>query len=126
MHLMVQRTDRRVFLIAALTFLIAPALADCEGSDPRLQSNPALARLQARDPAAADRILAEIDRVLASTNGVGELPERARGWKSPPEVEDPKYRELLDENPLLEEAYRINPKAVLAQLKEIVSLGGGQ
>jgi hypothetical protein len=122
---MVQRTDRRVFLIAALTFLIAPSLADCESPDPRLQSNPALARLHARDPAAADRILAEIDRVLASTNGAGQLPERARGWKSPHEVEDRKYRELLDENPLLEEAYRINPKAVLAQLKEIVSLGGG-
>jgi hypothetical protein len=34
-------------------------------------------------------------------------------------------RSLLDGNPLLEEAWRIDPKAALEQLRAIVAAGGG-
>jgi hypothetical protein len=122
---MVRRIDRRLGSFAALALLIASACADSPAVDPRLQENSALAQVHARDPEAAKRILTEIDAILASRNGLGEVPGGARGLASPPEVEDPAYRSLLDENPLLKEAYRINPKAVLLQLREIVSLGAG-
>jgi hypothetical protein len=122
---MVRRIDRRLCSFAALALLIAPACADSQAVDPRLRENSALAEVHARDPEAAKRILTEIDAILASRNGLGEVPGGARGLASPTKVEDPAYRRLLDENPLLQEAYRINPKAVLLQLREIVSLGAG-
>ena len=68
--------------------LVLPAFA--QFMDPRLETNPALARVYAHDPEAAGRILAELDRI------VRRGPFREDGVSEP---DDPAYRALLQENP---------------------------
>lgn len=120
---------RRAFLLgaaAAVTVALAapPSAAAAEGTPPavaaddlRLRLNPALARVHARDPEAAARMLGELDRILR-----GPLPRAGtRQVRGPPGLDG-----LLAENPLLQEAYRIDPKSALTQLREIVRSGGGR
>ena len=107
-----------VTLVAALFLAAAPLNA--QPTDVRIQLNPALAAVYARNPATATRILQEVERILESPppHPPGAPGNGTRGSG------EGAYRGLLDHNPLLQEAYRINPKAVLIQLKEIISITG--
>ena len=107
-----------VTLVAAL--FLAAATLNAQPADVRIQLNPALAAVYARNPATATRILQEVERILESppTHPPGAPGNGTRGSG------EGAYRGLLDHNPLLQEAYRINPKAVLIQLKEIISITG--
>jgi hypothetical protein len=116
------------FLLGAFTLMILPALAEVEVTDSRLRDNPALARLYAHDPKAAGDVLDEFESILHAPRPEPDAPRPepddspyTRGLRSP---ENSPYRELLDENPLFREAYRINPKAVLQQLDRLVGLDG--
>ena len=115
---------RRVFLrdvAAALAFLAVATAAEAAvaGDDLRLRLNPALARVHARDPEAAARLLGELDRILRE-------PPPPAGRPQSRQVRRPELDGLLAENPLLQEAYRIDPKSALTQLREIVRIGGGK
>ena len=91
-----------------------------EPVDLRIQLNPALARVHERDPAAARRIL---DALVATVQG---RPSPDGGSSSTRDVPDPRERDrLLSENPLLQEAYRMDPRAALKQLQAILASGGG-
>jgi hypothetical protein len=109
------------FLLGVFTLTILPALAGVEVTDPRLRDNPALARLYAHDPEAAGHVLDELESILHAPRPEPDDSPYTRGLRSP---ENSPYRELLDENPLFQEAYRINPKAVLQQLDRLVGLDG--
>lgn len=103
--------------IAAVGLLAGPAFAQEQAAGARIRQNPALARMYARDPAAADRVLAELERLVARDQlRGGEVEQPA----------DPAQRALLEENPLLQQAWRINPRAALKQIEEIIRVGGGQ
>ena len=115
---------RRAFLrdvAAALAFLAVATAAEAAvaGDDLRLRLNPALARVHARDPEAAARLLGELDRILRE-------PPPPAGRPQSRQVRRPELDGLLRENPLLQEAYRIDPKSALTQLREIVRIGGGK
>jgi hypothetical protein len=101
-------------LFAALLAQPAPASTDL-----RIQLNPALAALHAEDPAKAEQVLDALERIIAD----GPPAATAPATRS---IEDPDHRGLIEGNPLLEEAWRIDPKAALDQLREIVAAGGGQ
>src|SRR5689334_548688 len=123
LHPMPQLTKCLFPLLGAFALMAFPALTAAEVMDFRFRDNPALARVYAHDPEAAKHVLGEFESILrAPPPEPSELPY-TRGLRSP---ENSPYRELLDENPLFREAYRINPKAVLQQLDRLVSLGGGQ
>jgi len=85
-------------------------------TDLRIQLNPALAELHEQDPAKAAAILDELTRIIA---GESDPQPSTRA------IENPYERDLISGNPLLEEAWRIDPKAALEQLREIVAAGGG-
>ena len=118
-------SGRRSFLLGAavaalaLSTAAAATAAAVEAVDLRLRLNPALARVHARDPEAAARLLGELDRILR------EPPPPAGSLQSR-QVRRPELDGLLAENPLLQEAYRIDPKSALTQLREIVQIGGGK
>jgi hypothetical protein len=71
------------------------------------------AELHARDPEKARQVLGELDQILLT-------PPR-RGGDAP--VIGEAEQRLLDQNPLLQEAFRVDPYAALQQLREIASLG---
>jgi hypothetical protein len=112
---------RRPSLVSAIlasllaSSLVAPSAA--AATDLRIQLNPVLAELHQRDPAKAAAILEELNRIIE-----GPKPP-APGTRS---IENPQERDLIHGNPLFEEAWRIDPKAALEQLREIVAAGGGQ
>ena len=114
-------SGRRAFLLgaAALALSAVTASAAAEAVDLRLRLNPALARVHARDPEAAARLLGELDRILRE-------PPPPAGRPQSRQVRRPELDGLLAENPLLQEAYRIDPKSALTQLREIVQIGGGK
>ena len=72
-----------------------------------------------RDPEAAARLLGELDRILRESPPPAGRPQSRQ-------VRRPELDGLLAENPLLQEAYRIDPKSALTQLREIVQIGGGK
>ena len=110
---------RRAFLLgAALLALPTAVAAAAEAVDLRLRLNPALARVHERDPEAAARLLDELDRILRG-------PPPPTGGAQSRQARRPELDGLLAENPLLQEAYRIDPKSALTQLREIVRIGGG-
>ena len=108
----------RRFILTAMLAGILGRRAVAVAADLRLQLNPALARINARSPETVASILTELDRILRGPPVPGSWQTRR--------IDDPTYRALLDENPLLQEAYRLDPRAVLLQLKEIASLDGGR
>ena len=111
-------SGRRAFLLgAALLALSTAVAAAAEAVDLRLRLNPALARVHERDPEAAARLLDELDRILRGPPPTGGTQSR--------QARRPELDSLLAENPLLQEAYRIDPKSALTQLREIVRIGGG-
>jgi hypothetical protein len=109
-------------MIARVGLALLLALAACgdpahatEPPELRIQLNPALARVHDRDPQAARRILERLAAIL-------ERPPKADpGTRG---VLEPSHERLLRDNPLLQEAYRIDPRAALQQLKDIVAAGG--
>ena len=106
---------RRRCLLFALSFLAA---GTAMAADLRLQLNPALARLDAADPKRAKRVLDALDAIVRNRPfTTAEAPPRTRAI-------DPPVERLLNENPLLQEAWRIDPKAALTQIREIVAIGG--
>ena len=113
-------SGRRSFLLgaAALALSAVTASAAAEAVDLRLRLNPALARVHERDPEAAARLLDELDRILRG-------PPPTTGGTQSRQARRPELDGLLAENPLLQEAYRIDPKSALTQLREIVRIGGG-
>jgi hypothetical protein len=113
-------SGRRAFLLgAALLALSTAVAAAAEAVDLRLRLNPALARVHERDPEAAARLLDELDRILRG-------PPPTAGGAQSRQARRPELDGLLAENPLLQEAYRIDPKSALTQLREIVRIGGGK
>ncbi len=117
-------SGRRSFLLGAAVALPRPTptaatAAAVEAADLRLRLNPALARVHARDPEAAARLLGEVDRILRESPPPAGRPQSRQ-------VRRPELDGLLAENPLLQEAYRIDPKSALTQLREIVQIGGGK
>ena len=113
-------SGRRTFLLGAALFALSTAAAAAaEAMDLRLRLNPALARVHARDPEAAARLLGEFDRILRESPPPAGRPQSRQ-------VRRPELDGLLAENPLLQEAYRIDPKSALTQLREIVQIGGGK
>jgi hypothetical protein len=113
-------SGRRAFLLgAALLALSTTVAAAAEAVDLRLRLNPALARVRERDPEAAARLLDELDRILRG-------PPPPTGGTQSRQARRPELDGLLAENPLLQEAYRIDPKSALTQLREIVRIGGGK
>jgi hypothetical protein len=110
---------RPSLVLATLVCLLALWLAApsaVAATDLRIQLNPVLAELYERDPAKARAILEELGRIIEGRAG---LPSGTRS------IESPEERDLLNGNPLFEEAWRIDPKAALEQLREIVASGGG-
>ena len=107
----------RSSLIAAacLALLAAPAAAE----DMRIQLNPALAALSEQDPGAAQQALDDLLMVIERGKAASGVPPKTRGML------DPTEKSLIDANPLIQEAYRIDPKAALEQLRQIVAAGGG-
>jgi hypothetical protein len=109
--------QRASLVLGLLTLLLAsPAAAT---TDLRIQLNPALAELHERDPAKAQEILDALNRIIEEGAPARPPPPATRS------IEDPAYRGLIEGNPLLEEAWRIDPKAALDQLRDIVAAGGG-
>ncbi len=108
-----RRPSLALALLVAL--LAATALA---ATDLRIQLNPALAAVHAQDPAKAEAILEALGRIVEGGTPA-EPPPATRS------IENPDHRRLIEGNPLLEEAWRIDPKAALEQLREIVAAGGG-
>lgn len=106
------RHSSAVLCLLAMVLLGQPALA----TDLRIQLNPALAELHAKDPARAEAVLEALSKII---EGDAPAPQATRS------IDDPRHRALIEGNPLLEEAWRIDPKAALDQLKEIVAAGGG-
>lgn len=100
-------------LLLALAAWRNPAPAT-EPPELRIQLNPALARVHERDAQAAQRIVERLAAIL-------QRPKADPGTRG---VLDPSHERLLRENPLLQEAYRIDPRAALQQLKDIVAAGG--
>lgn len=98
-----------------LALLATPALAQ----DMRIQLNPALATLAEQDPAAAQEALDDLLMVIETGKTANGAPPKTRGML------DPTEKRLIDANPLIQEAYRIDPKAALEQLRQIVAAGGG-
>ena len=108
---------RPSLVLAVLACLLALPLAAAQAAaDLRIQLNPILAELHERDPAKALAILEELGRIIE-----GPKPP-APGTRA---IENPQERDLINGNPLFEEAWRIDPKAALEQLREIVASGGG-
>ena len=107
----------RSSLIAAacLTLLVGTASA----TDMRIELNPALAALAEQDPAAAQQALDNLLTVIETGKAASDAPPKTRGML------DPTEKRLIDANPLIQEAYRIDPKAALEQLRQIVAAGGG-
>lgn len=85
-------------------------------TDLRIQLNPLLAELHAKDPARAEAAVDALNRII---QGQEPTPPGTRA------IDNPRERELIEGNPLFEEAWRIDPKAALEQLREIVAAGGG-
>ena len=119
-------SGRRAFLLGAALLALSTAVAAAaeaaeaaEAVDLRLRLNPALARVHERDPEAAARLLDELDRILRG-------PPPPTGGTQSRQARRPELDGLLAENPLLQEAYRIDPKSALTQLREIVRIGGGK
>ena len=108
------RISLALCLLAALLAQPAPAATDL-----RIQLNPALAALHAEDPAKAEEILDALNRIIEGGPPAAPPPATRS-------IENPEHRGLIEGNPLLEEAWRIDPKAALDQLREIVAAGGGQ
>jgi hypothetical protein len=107
---------RTSLALCLLMALLAPsALAT---TDLRIQLNPALAALHAEDPAKAEAVLDALNRIIEG-GPPASAPPATRS------IENPEHRGLIEGNPLLEEAWRIDPKAALDQLREIVAAGGG-
>ena len=113
-----RRSGRRAFLLGAAALASSTAALAAEAVDLRLRLNPALARVHERDPEAAARLLDELDRILRG-------PPPTTGGTQSRQARRPELDGLLAENPLLQEAYRIDPKSALTQLREIVRIGGG-
>jgi hypothetical protein len=117
---------RSVLAMIALARVLATAHG--EEADPCIARNPTLADVIARNPALAlmcannPHAAAEILDALNDIVSAG----KARSSSEVPKPSDPAYANLLEENPFLQQAYRINPKAVLLQLGEIVKVGGGR
>ena len=107
------RTSLAICLMTAL--LAQPASA---ATDLRIQLNPALAELHAEDPAKAEAVLDALNRIIEG-GPPADAPPATRS------IDNPEHRGLIEGNPLLEEAWRIDPKAALDQLREIVAAGGG-
>jgi hypothetical protein len=114
-----RRSGRRAFLLGAAALASSTAALAAEAVDLRLRLNPALARVHERDPEAAARLLDELDRILRG-------PPPPTGGTQSRQARRPELDGLLAENPLLQEAYRIDPKSALTQLREIVRIGGGK
>jgi|GEM_PF-2562162 len=103
-----------------LTFLLCfaalPVPDSAAATDLRIQLNPVLAELHERDPEKAAAIIDALTRIIE-----GEAASRPATRA----IENPEERALIHGNPLFEEAWRIDPKAALEQLREIVAAGGG-
>jgi hypothetical protein len=109
---------RPSLVLAALCCLLAPPMVDVSAAtDLRIQLNPLIAELHAEDPAKAEAVIDALNRIIQ-----GQEPVRP-GTRA---IENPHERDLINGNPLFEEAWRIDPKAALEQLREIVAAGGGQ
>ncbi len=110
---------RPSLVLATLCCLLALSLVTPSAgaaTDLRIQLNPLLAELHARDPGKAEAVIEELNRIIQ-----GQKPTQP-GTRA---IENPHERELINGNPLFEEAWRIDPKAALEQLREIVAAGGG-
>ena len=108
---------RRSSLVLALLLSLSAGWSALAASDLRIQLNPALAEIYEQDPSKAEEILDGLNEIIGG--GTAGNPPATRS------IDDPSYRSLIEGNPLLEEAWRIDPKAALDQLREIVAAGGG-
>ena len=104
---------RRSLVLAPLLLAAKTARA----ADLRLQLNPALAKLDKADPERAKRVLDALDAIVQDRPYAKAEAPQTRAI-------DPPVEALLRENPLLQEAWRIDPKAALTQIREIVAIGG--
>jgi hypothetical protein len=111
-----QRASRLALALVLLAWLLAPAA--WAGTDLRIQLNPALADLYAKDPGKAEAVLDALGRIVEGRSPPSEAPATRS-------IENPEHRRLIEGNPLIEEAWRIDPKAALDQLREIVAAGSG-
>jgi hypothetical protein len=78
-----------------------------------------LAALAEQDPAAAQQALDDLLTVIETGKAASGAPPKTRGML------DPTEQRLIEVNPLIQEAYRIDPKAALEQLRQIVAAGAG-
>ncbi len=105
-------------LLAGLAWGVLTAAPAAAATDLRIQLNPALAELYAQDPAKAEQVLDALNQIIEGSARENPPPATRS-------IDNPDYRSLIEGNPLLEEAWRIDPKAALDQLREIVAAGGG-
>ncbi len=105
--------------IGALALLLALLGGPAGAVDLRIQLNPALAALSESDPALARRALDGLLAIVERGPAGNPAAPKTRGML------DPAEQRLIDANPLIREAYRIDPKAALEQLRLIVAAGGG-
>ncbi len=105
--------------MTAVALLLALLGSPARAEDLRIQLNPALATLNQSDPAAAKQALDDLLAIVESAPAESTARPKTRGML------DPTERRLIEANPLIQEAYRIDPKAALEQLRLIVAAGGG-
>lgn len=103
-------------VLATLAWLaVALPASAAAATDLRIQLNPLLSELHAQDPEKAALVVDALTRIIEGT------PAPRPGTR---QLENPEERALIRGNPLFEEAWRIDPKAALEQLREIVAVGG--
>ena len=122
---------RPVFMAVAVALALSgPAFGADAGIDPRIADNPVLAQLHAVDPAAALRVLGEIEALEAAT--AGRLPKGATRGVTLPDPADPEIADadpdavdadtqrVLDENPVFRELYARDRGATLKLIRLVI------
>lgn len=123
---MVRLPERMRLLLVVVGLSLLPFTAAAQDPDAYLARNPILAEVHARDPIAARSILRQLLRIIADETARSDFGgTRSSRREAPSAPPDPDLRDLLAANPLLAEAYRIDPRAALLQLKEIATVTGG-
>ena len=102
-----------IFLIALLLWT-----TDVDALDDYIQGNPTIASAYELNPTKTVGVIDTLERLLLGE----DLNEEDKRGDPHGIVDEDEQRRILDENPILEEAWRINPKVALAQLETLVAI----
>ena len=107
------KIKKLIFVFALLLWTTAVGALD-----DYIQGNPAIASAYELNPTKTVGVIDTLERLLLGE----ELKEEDKRGDPDGIVDEDERRRLLDENPFLEEAWRINPKIALAQLETLVAI----